>query len=60
MTPVYEGPMDPWTASVDWVHGLVDLFHGVFFRKIILYIWKIAGSLVFFIKTPLIFSKIMF
>jgi hypothetical protein len=51
---------DPWTASVDWVHGLVDLFYGVFFRKIILYIWKIAGSLVFFIKTPLIFSKIMF
>jgi hypothetical protein len=44
---------------VDPAHDPVDLLHGLFFRKIIQYIWKIADAWNF-AKTPPSFSKIVF
>jgi hypothetical protein len=44
---------------MDPVHGTMDLFHGIFSRKIMQKLKKIRGP-GNFVKTPLNFFKIMF
>jgi hypothetical protein len=49
--------MDPWTASVDSVHGLVAIFLGFLFRKIILKIVQNSHAVVILQKDPCYTTK---
>jgi hypothetical protein len=51
--------VDSWTGVVDSVHSVVDLFHDIFYRKIIHLILKIIGAWNF-ANTPTNFSGIIF
>jgi hypothetical protein len=49
--------VDPCVGAVDLVHrtGAVNLFHGIFFRKIILQILEIPSPLYFYKNNPELF-----
>jgi hypothetical protein len=51
--------VDSWTGVVDSVHSVVDLFHDIFYRKIIHLILEIIGAWNF-ANTPTNFSGIIF
>jgi hypothetical protein len=36
--------MDPWTSTVDLVHGAINIFHVISNRKIIHLIMELSGA----------------